>query len=73
MQTIGVVAGVGIGRMAGRCLKRKLNLDKLDVGSVVQIRLTAMLRWAKANRKKLSIEKFSSILEKLIFEAKQCQ
>ena len=59
--------------MAGRCLKRKLNLAKLDVGSVVQIRMMAMLRWAKSNRKKLTIEKFSSILEKLIFETKQCQ
>ncbi len=68
----GMVAGVGIGRMAGRCLKRKINLDRLDVGVVVQIRLRAMLRWAKANRKKMTTEKFSSILEKLIFEAKQC-
>lgn len=69
----GVVAGVGIGRMAGRCVKRKLNLDKLDVGAVVAIRMMAMLRWAKAHRKKMRIVEFSSILEKLIFEAKQCQ
>ena len=53
--TIGVVVGVGVGRMAGKCLKRKLNLSKLDLGLVVRIRVNAMLKWAKNNRKKLDV------------------
>ena len=52
---LGVVVGVGIGRFAGKCLKRKLNLAKLDLGLVVRIRVTAMLKWAKMNRKKLDV------------------
>lgn len=41
--------------MAGKCLKRKLNLSKLDLGLVVRIRVNAMLKWAKNNRKKLDV------------------